>query len=362
MDRRFRTRQHDAVALILGVGGALLFLCGVLLPVEAQDSRSLQVWPDRSIGVTSGLLAGSEVHASTQILSLGTFRTSGDEVVHARTYLHFPLDVFPPGTEIRRATLYMVVDSSSGEGETTLGVYRALEPWETEDWSGDPATWPGLLTSPIAATTARFEIVTPTLPISVTALITAPAATPSPTPMPTATPTVTPTPTEALLPTPPTSPLPTPTLAPTPTPTPAPSLASTDDVPVVPLGQVAATWLSWDVTVLVRAWLAGEIADDGLVLGLAPDPTIASEEMGGLLVARYLSATDFDTRPYIIAEFEVHPVPPTPTPPTSPLPTPTSVPWPVLPPAGNSADWRALWLLLIGATCVLLGLMRWKRG
>jgi hypothetical protein len=329
MDGRFRTRQYDIVALMLGVGGALMFLCGVLLPVQAQGSHSLQVWPDRSIGVTSGLLEGSEAHASTQVLPLGAFRASGDEAVYARTYLHFPLDVFPPGTEILRATLYMVVDSSSGEGEATLGVYRSLEPWEEEDWSGDPTAWPDLLTSPIAATTARFEIMTPTLP-------------------------VTPGPSQALLPTPPTSPRP--------TVTPAPSLMSTDDVPVVPLGQVAATWLSWDVTVLMRAWLAGEIADDGLVLGLAPDPTIAPEEVGGLLVARYLSAADFDTRPHLIAEFEVHPVPPTPTPPTSPLPTPTSAPWPVLPPAGSSADWTASGLMLVGAVCVLLGLMRRKRG
>jgi hypothetical protein len=362
MDGRFRTRQYDIVALMLGVGGALMFLCGVLLPVQAQGSHSLQVWPDRSIGVTSGLLEGSEAHASTQVLPLGAFRASGDEAVYARTYLHFPLDVFPPGTEILRATLYMVVDSSSGEGEATLGVYRSLEPWEEEDWSGDPTAWPDLLTSPIAATTARFEIMTPTLPVSVTAPLTVPTATPSPTatpgvtltPTPGVTLTVTPGPSQALLPTPPTSPLP--------TVTPAPSLMSTDDVPVVPLGQVAATWLSWDVTVLMRAWLAGEIADDGLVLGLAPDPTIAPEEVGGLLVARYLSAADFDTRPHLIAEFEVHPVPPTPTPPTSPLPTPTSAPWPVLPPAGSSADWTASGLMLVGAVCVLLGLMRRKRG
>lgn len=362
MNGRFHKWRYGVVALMLGVAGGLMFLLGVLMPAEAQDFHSLQVWPDRSIGVTSGLLVGSDVHASTQVLSLGASRVSGDGVVYARTYLHFPLDVFPPGTEILHATLYMVVDTSSGEGEATLGVYRALEPWGKEGWSGDPTTWPALLTLPIAVTVARFEIVTPTLPISITAPITAPTATPSPTPTPTVTPVPTPTATETLVPPPPNSPLPTPTLTPTPTPTPTPvpSLAATNDVPVVPLGQVAATWLTWDITALMRAWLAGEIPDDGLVLGLAPDPTFVPEEADGLLVARYLSAADFDTRPYLIAEFEVHPVPPTPTPSTSPLATPTSSPWPVLPPAGSGAGWKVAGLLLVGAACVLLGLMMWK--
>jgi hypothetical protein len=370
MNGHFRKWQYGVVASMLGVGGGLLFLFGVLMPAEAQDLRSLQVWPDRSVGVTSGLLVGSDAHASTQVLSLGASRVSGDEVVYARTYLHFPLDVFPPGTEILRATLYMVVDTSSGDGETTLGVYRALEPWEKEGWSGDPTTWPALLTSPIAATIGRFEIVTPTLPISVTAPITAPTATPEPSPTPTETPTATPTPTETPLSTPPTSPLstptssptPPPTLTPTPTSTPVPTLGATQEVPVVPLGQVEATWLTWDITALMRAWLAGEVSDDGLALGLVPDPAFAPEGTDGLLVARYLSAADFDTRPHLIAEFEVHPVPPTPTPSTSPLATPTSAPWPVLPPAGNGAGWKVTGLLLVGAACVLLGLMMWKSG
>ena len=344
-------------ALLLGWAGVLLCLAGPQSPAGAQDSRVLQVWPDRSIGVTTGLLEGSTVHATTQVFPFGVCRISAGDVVHARTYLHFPLDVFPPGAEILHATLYVYVEGASDVGEATFGAYRIVESWEEEGWSGDPVTWPALLYSPIATAMAHFDVVTPTLPVSTPV----PAATSIPTPTPDLTPTVTPTstvtptptvtPTVALTPTPPTSPLPTPTASPPPTPTfspppPTPTSSPPLAVPVVPLGQVAGTWLTWDVTALMRAWLAGEVPDDGLALAPAPDPDADPETAGDLLVARWFTAADSNTRPYLIVEFDVHPV----------TPTPTSTPVPVLPPAGSPVGSGTVGLLLVGAALLMLGL------
>jgi len=98
----------------------------------------------------------------------------------------------------------------------------------------------------------------------------------------------------------------------------------------------------------MRAWLAGEVPDDGLALAPAPDPDADPETTASLLVARWLAADDPGTKPYLIAEFEVHPVTPTPT------------PVPILPPAGNPAGcagWRVVGLLLVGAALLTLGLI-----
>lgn len=343
MERRLWEPLPWAFVFLLGLVGSLLYVVGPALTAGAQDFRSLQVWPDRSVGVTSGLLEDSTTHVTTQSLPMGAYRSSEGDIVYARTYLRFPLDVFPPGTEVLHATLHVYVDSGTDVGEATLGVYRALEPWERADWSGDPGTWSEVLTSPLAVTTARFEVMTPTLPVSPTA----PTATPGPTATPAVTPTVTPAPSPLLTSTPPTSPLPTPT----------PSLAVT--VPIVRLEQVADTWVSWDVTALMRAWVAGDVPNVGLVLASAPDPAADPEEMGNLLVARWFTATDLDTRPHVIVEFDVKPV--TPTPPTSPLSTPPPTPAPVLPPAGSAGGWQAVGLVLIGAVLLILGLAQWKR-
>lgn len=369
---------------LLGLTGVLLCLFGPMFPAGAQDSRVLQVWPDRSIGVTSGLLEGVAVYTATQVFSFGVSRTSAGDVVCARTYLHFPLDVFPPGAEILRAALYVYVDSGSGVGEATMGAYRVLEPWEEGDLGDDPAGWPRLLTSPIAATTARFDVVAPMLPVPTPALtatstlastptLTAtetssnlfskpasrmsigPGVQPGPAPPSLTSPLSTPTPTS------PTSPLPTPTPIPSPTststpgptptspatPLPTPSPRPSPDAPVLSLGRVAGTWLTWDVTALMRAWLAGEVPRHGLALASAPAPDAGPDTAGDLLVARWLTADDPGTRPYIVAEFKVHPV----------TPTPTFTPGPVLPSAGSPVGWGAAGLLFIGAALLVLGLV-----
>jgi hypothetical protein len=539
MERYSRKSLLGIVVSLLGLAGLLLCLAGPTFPAAARDSRILQVWPDRSIGVASGLLEDATAHATTRVLPFGVCSTSSGDIVRARTYLRFPLDVFPPGTEILRTTLYVYMDSGSDAGEAAFGAYRVLESWEEDGWDDDPSTWPKLLGVPIAATVTRFDVVTPPPPPPTPVPTTAPTAattptltatetsalfskpaghglvqgtttvtvtlyplnsevavgatttvdirienvidlysadvyltfdekllevvdadpdtdgvqiepgnflgldamvedqdsgeiyffqeaddpvtgsgvlasiifqgknigtssldfeevylddggqddaytedgsvtvtgeesstptpspsptftstsTPGPSPTPTLTSTPGPSPTPTPTPTSPTSPLVTPTPGPTSTPTPRPSTSTPgptptstsplptptslpSTAPVVPLQQGAGTWLAWDVTALMRAWQAREIHNYGLALAPAPDPDADPETTGDLLVVRWLAADDHETRPYLIVEFEVHPV----------------TPEPVLPPAGSPAGWGVVGLLLIGVVLLFLGL------
>jgi len=515
MERCARRRSTCVVASLVGLAGVLLCLIGSTSPGSAQGLRTIQVWPDRSLGVSSGMWEPSAVPTPTQVLPLGVSRAASSDLVQGRTYLHFPPDVFPPNTEILHATLYMYVDSASGSGQqVSLGTYRVLDPWGEEDGSADPATWPRVQVSPIAVTTARFgagspprptsppvptqpsspistpsaratetsallskppghgllqgsritldpqtaqvkvgattvvdilvenvtdlyhaevyltfdpallevvdndssregvqirpgtflgsdfeeNIVYPgegeiefaqtvpneavsgtgilativfrgkavgTTPLEFAAVILqdpdydfigfeiadgsavvgrqdSPIATPSDSPLatptripPTSTPRATLTPTPAATP-PPGATAPPPT-SPPPTLTPPPTAAG------VALEPVPGTWLTWDVTALMRAWLAGEVPDDGLALAPAPQPDADPETAGDLLVARYLTANDPDTRPYVIVGFRVLPTTPTPV--------------PGLPPAGRPAGgWREAGLVIIGMAVILLGL------
>jgi hypothetical protein len=261
-------------------------------------------------------------------------------VVYARSYFQFPLDVFPPGTEIVQANLHVYVDSASEAGAVTLGAYRVLEPWAGSSPGIDPADWPALRDSPIAVTTTRIEVLTPTTPIT--------PALPTATVAPTMLPTPTPTPENPLTLTPPTSPLP--------TPTPSPTVTPTVSASIVELDRAVETWIRLDVTVLMRAWLAGEVANDGLVVASVPVTGVSQDTVGGVLVARWHNTQDTNTLPYIIAEYEVNPV--TPTSPASPLSTPPPETTPVLPPAGSSGSWRGWGLALIGAALLLLSLAR----
>ena len=213
-----------AIASLLALAGVSLYLVEPAIPATAQEDRVLQIWPDRSVGVTSGLLQGSTTHAVQQVFPWGVFRTSNGAVVRGRTYLHFPLDVFPPGTEIVRATLHAYVDTGSRAGEAAFGLYRVLDPWGQERWGGDPAVWPALLTLPIAVTTAHFDSTTPAASLPIPAPIDAPL----PTPPPTLTPADTPTPTTAPASTA------TPTVTPTPTATPTLAATSTPTVTLTP--------------------------------------------------------------------------------------------------------------------------------
>ncbi|MDY6874667.1 MAG: cohesin domain-containing protein [Chloroflexota bacterium] len=519
-----------------GVLLGLIVLSLGLVGLAAPPPRTIQLWPDHTVGVTSSLLEGMLAHADQQVLPFGVQRTSADDVVRARTYLHFPLDVFPPGAQVVRATLHAYVDGVSNAGEAAFGAYRVLEPWEEQGWTGEPATWPVLLTVPIAATVASFDVVTPALRVStptttpvitptdtsalfsrpaghgliqstmvviapssvnvtqgsmttvdirvedvtdlysvevymtfdravlevvdadpdapdvqiqpgdflnpdfvdenivyqddegvdgevyfaiyqedpaapvsgsgVLATITfqgkavgtsaidladvflgdyddgtiaaglqdgsvtvigqgAPTPTTGPTPTSTSTstpgPSPTPTPTSStsslptpppgsdLTPTSPTSPLPTPTSPPpaSPSPTSQSPAVPSPTVPGSVLQRGAGTWLTWDVTVLMRAWQAGEVPNHGLALAPAPDPDADPDTTGDLLVARWLPADDPGTRPYLVVEFEVHPVTPTPV--------------PILPPAGGPVRWWGAGLLFVGVAILALGLALRRR-
>lgn len=348
MTGRSRDLLLGVLACVLAVLGTLLCIGEAKPPAGAQGARSLQVWPEQSMGTVSGLLESSTRYDDAPVNPLGTYRSPSGDVVYARSYFQFPLDVFPPGTEIVRATLHVYVDTASEAGEMALGAYRVVEPWTATSLGGDPADWPALLDSPIAVTTARIEVLTPTITITPAAL-TATVA-------PTAPPTATPTPESRLTLTPPTSPLATPPTSPLPTPTPISTVTPTASASTVQLTRAVETWITLDVTALMRAWLVGEVANDGLVVASVPVIGVSPDMIGGVLVARWLNTQDTDTLPYIIAEYEVHPV--TPTLPASPLSTPPSEPALVLPPAGSSGSWKGLGLVLIGASLLLLGLAR----
>ena len=388
MNKRPRRPTLHAIAALLTVVGGLACLIGSTTQGAAQSARTVQVWPDRSIGVAHRLWESPTGQTVTQVLPFGVTRNPGGETIQARTYLHFARSLFPPGSEIVRATLYVYVDSTSGDGETKVGAYRVLEPWDEGDWSDDPADWPALLTSPIAVTTVRFGTGAPTAPVppppaTASPLTPVPPPTPSPSstppaadgtpPPPTETPTAGPTAPPTIPPpptrTPPTSPGPTPPTSPlaqppiprrsassrspglmladsplatppTPSPTrssPLPALA-----PGVNLGPVTGRWLTWDVTALARAWLAGEVPDDGLALAPAPGPDADPETAGALLVARQLTADDPDTRPHLIVELEKSPA--TPTPP------------PALPSAGRRGGWAGIGLVVVGMIALIAGL------
>ena len=165
--RRCRKRRLFVAACLVGLAGALLCLKEPPSLDAAPAARTIQVWPDRSLGFSSGLWEPSAVPTPTQVLPLGVSRDAGGNVVRGRTYLHFPRDVFPSRTEILHATLYMYVDSAAGaEQQATIGAYRVVEPWGEEDRSTDPATWPRLLTSPVAVTNARAGADSPPRPLT----------------------------------------------------------------------------------------------------------------------------------------------------------------------------------------------------
>jgi hypothetical protein len=81
------------------------------------------------------------------------------------------------------------------------------------------------------------------------------------------------------------------------------------------------------------------VPDYGLAVAPAPEPDADLETAGDLLVARWFTADDPDTRPYLIVHFEVRPVTPTPV--------------QVLPRAGSQSGGGATGLLLIAAALLL---------
>jgi uncharacterized membrane protein len=295
-------------------------------------ARVLEVWPDRSVGVISELLEGTTSYASTQVLPFGVVSTSAGELVEARTYLHFPIRVFPLGTQVKRATLYAYVDSASGREGAAFGMYRVLDSWDATGWDGDPANWPTLLPAPIAITEVDFAAEEAMLPVSSVPKLAMLLAQDSPLSTPTA-------PSSVLATsTPPATSSPGSTSTPKAT-TQPPASAST-----LELEPTEGRWLMWDVTALLRAWLAQEVPDHGLALAAVDDSSV--ESTGELILARLFTADDPDTMSHIIADIEIYPVTPTPTP----------TPVPILPIAGDSGSGGGIGVVVIGAALMILGL------
>jgi hypothetical protein len=314
-------------------------------------TRVLQIWPDRSVGVSSGLIEGKTSYAGTQAFPFGVLNPSTDETVEARTYLHFPIDVFPLGTQVKRATLYVYVDSASSLEEAAFGTYRVLDPWSTTGWSEKPASWPDLLPAPIAITEVDLaeEAALPVSSLKLARVLSQDSPLPTPTPgssvlptptsRPTSTATATPQPTSAVTSQATSSPRPTSTVRPSSTPKPG-SSPPPIYAPTFELEAIDGRWVTWDVTALLRAWLAKEIPDHGLALAAVEDPDSGS--MDDLILARSLTVKDPDTMPYIIADIEIHPVTPTPA--------------PILPVAGDSGEGNGIGVMIVGATLLILGL------
>jgi hypothetical protein len=108
----------------------------------------------------------------------------------------------------------------------------------------------------------------------------------------------------------------------------------------------AGTWVSWDVTALLRSWLSGGQDNQGLAIASAPRPDADPNVAGDLLLARWASAGDAETAPHIVIEYRVLPVTPTPTPAV------------LLPPAGRADTARLgalVALAVAGLMLVVLG-------
>jgi hypothetical protein len=316
-------------------------------PVTSFEARTMQLWPDRRVGISSDQMEGLASYVDTEVLPFGQFDLTGGEYVEARTYLHFPIKAFPLGTDVKRATLHVYVDSGSGSGMEEFGVYRVLEPWGETGWSEAPASWPALLSSPVAITEVSLDAEASLLGSRATlklAQVTgdSPLPTPGLSVLPTPSLTLTPTPQATEDATETATPLPESTAMPTATPaaTPLPSTFA--------LAETPGRWIVWDVTALVRGWVLQEVDDYGLAVALSPDPDAGSEEMGNLILARLLSVQDINTDPYIIADVEIYPVTPTPTP----------TPIPILPPAGSRtpAGWGGIGVSLLGVVMLMAGL------
>jgi hypothetical protein len=112
--------------------------------------------------------------------------------------------------------------------------------------------------------------------------------------------------------------------------------------------------LTWDVTALLRAWLAEDVPNYGLAIAAAPRPGAGPDAAGDLLLARLRTVDDRETVPYLIVQLQVLPVTPTPTPTTVPL----------LPPAGANGGlvaWSAVAVLVAGALLLAAGMFSSRR-
>jgi hypothetical protein len=296
------------------VAGSLLLLVGGLPPsraatsiftVETAKPRIIQIWPEVTRAVASGsVLAAAGAHDDDELFAFGAHAREVDDPLTARVYLHFPLDVFQPGTRVRRAQLFVHADYASGSGPASIGVFRVLDPWTAgEEWGAEPEAWPALLQRPIAVLkdevsvsanvldeTARAAASSPHMlaayiagPQSPVAQDESPVATPNQSPLPTGTAAA---------------------VAPTPAVATATPAEQDLEAPVI-LAEMPTRLLRWDVTALVRGWIAGEAADRGLCLASMIDADEEYDDGSTLIMAWRGGQDSAARRPYLVAEFDV---------------------------------------------------------
>jgi len=133
--------KHALRVVVAVVAVSLLVLA---LPAAAQTS--LQIVPDRSVGVLSEDPSTGE-RWSTSVFPFGNYvgPASGDDVF-CRTYLRFPLDGVPSGAAVRSATLHVYVDDYWPDADgAPMSVYPVMVDWTVGgvDWY-DMGAWPAL--------------------------------------------------------------------------------------------------------------------------------------------------------------------------------------------------------------------------
>ena len=94
---------------------------------------------------------------------------------------------------------------------------------------------------------------------------------------------------------------------------------------------------------LMQDWMEGGTPNEGLALAPAPEPNAGPDQAGDLIVARQYTASDLNTLPHLIVQYDLYPV------------TPTSVP--EMPPAGQVGGSKTFGVLLIGVALLALGLI-----
>jgi hypothetical protein len=266
----------------------------------------------------------------------GVSEMPGGGAVQARTYFHFPMSVFPPGTDILQATLSVYADSVTSEGKGVFGLYRAVADWTEQNGGADPQDWPALLPAAISLTEVSFDLLSRDVQRSSQGPGDGQAAGAD---------VVNGEPASSraggllLL----QAQQPTAILAATPLPS--------STAPIT-LSEIAGAWVTWDATALLRAWYRNDVPNQGLAIAAGPVADADPQEGGNVVAARWLTANDRRTQPHLVVHVEVRPVTPTPSP-IFCLPAAG----PLVAPGG----WSALLPLLVGAVLLLVGLAARRR-
>lgn len=123
----------------------ILLVVGLVAAAFSAAAQSPGAVPDRSVGVLSEDPGYGE-RWSTTIFPFGNYTgTVSGKAIFCRTYLHFPIKVYP-GAQVLTATLSVYVDDFwPGPGSASIAVYPVLVDWTVEgvNWY-DMGAWPSL--------------------------------------------------------------------------------------------------------------------------------------------------------------------------------------------------------------------------